>query len=123
MEKTILSDGKYITYYRYLMEQKIGRKLTSDEAVHHINSNHEDNRIENLQLMTRSEHASLHGRQQKGSGKSSEEGLCDILVRDITEDDKETLKVIAKKNKRSLNNEILVAIENYIEINKKEDIE
>ena len=28
MEKTILSDGKYIYYYRYLIEQKIGRKLT-----------------------------------------------------------------------------------------------
>lgn len=45
------------------MEQYIGRKLTKDEIVHHINGIKNDNRIENLQIMTRTEHIYLHKKQ------------------------------------------------------------
>lgn len=54
-------DGrKQIKLHRYVMEQFIGRKLLSSEIVHHINSNKLDNRIENLIIMTKSEHNILH---------------------------------------------------------------
>lgn len=43
-----------------IMEQSIGRRLQSGEIVHHINEIRSDNRIENLQLMTRSEHSRHH---------------------------------------------------------------
>ena len=46
--------------HRLIMERYLGRDLTFNEVVHHINRNKLDNRVENLQLMTRSEHTRLH---------------------------------------------------------------
>lgn len=46
--------------HRYLMEQYLGRELAEDEVVHHKNGNKLDNRIENLEVMTKAEHAKLH---------------------------------------------------------------
>ncbi len=48
--------------HRFLMEQFLGRELSRHEVVHHKNGNKLDNRLENLQLMTISEHARLHNR-------------------------------------------------------------
>ena len=55
--------------HRYIMEQYLGRELNKDEIVHHINRNKADNRIENLQVMSRSEHIKIHNLP----GKISEE--------------------------------------------------
>ena len=41
------------------MEQHLGRKLDRNEQVHHINGDCRDNRIENLQVLTNSEHQKL----------------------------------------------------------------
>lgn len=43
-----------------VMECIIGRHLKDDEVVHHINGVRNDNRKENLKLMTFSEHARHH---------------------------------------------------------------
>lgn len=45
------------------MEQLIGRPLAKDEVVHHIDHNRGNNHPSNLQLMSRSEHASLHAKE------------------------------------------------------------
>lgn len=52
-------DG-YIMEHDLIMECCIGRWLNNDEVVHHKNHKRNDNRIENLQLLTKSEHARLH---------------------------------------------------------------
>lgn len=54
------------TVYNYLkvMEKHIGRPIQKDEVVHLINSIRNDNRLENLQLMTQKEHASYHMRMR-----------------------------------------------------------
>lgn len=52
--------GERIDQHRLIMQNHLGRKLTFNEVVHHINGDQKDNRIENLQVLTRSEHAKLH---------------------------------------------------------------
>lgn len=51
--------------HRYVIEQQIGRFLEKDEVVHHINGNKSDNRLENLMLLTPSEHSKLHSELKK----------------------------------------------------------
>lgn len=49
-----------ISTYRRCMEEYLGRSLHRDEIVHHINGNHDDDRLENLRIVTPVEHRRLH---------------------------------------------------------------
>lgn len=56
-----IDDKHLVSRARYIMENHLGRELESNEIVHHINEDPMDDRLENLQVMSRSEHGKLHG--------------------------------------------------------------
>lgn len=48
-----------------VMESSIGRRLLQDEVVHHVDGDKQNNDINNLELMSRSEHTRLHQKMRK----------------------------------------------------------
>ena len=59
--------GKYLRInltgerlHRRVMEESLGRKLCSNELVHHIDGDTFNNNINNLKIVTREEHVRLH---------------------------------------------------------------
>lgn len=62
--------------HRLVVEQSLGRYLTSAEQVDHINQNKADNRIENLQVLDASSHSIKTNAENLGALK----GLRDRLA-------------------------------------------
>lgn len=50
----------YVAEHRLVAEEKLGRRIKSNEDVHHINEDKHDNRPDNLEVLTDSEHSRLH---------------------------------------------------------------
>ena len=57
---TVCADKVHRLQHTIVVEENIGRKLLKAEIVHHINEDKTDNRIENLSIMTLSDHTKLH---------------------------------------------------------------
>jgi hypothetical protein len=54
-------NGRWVWEHRYIVEQFIGRELTKDERIHHLNEIPTDNRIDNLMLFpNQKEHQAFH---------------------------------------------------------------
>lgn len=53
--------------HRVVMEAHLGRKLTRNEIVHHKDGNKKNNAIDNLEVMTQSEHIRLHAPHKKNA--------------------------------------------------------
>lgn len=75
--------GQY--YSRYLMEQKLGRELATNEEVDHIDEDKTNDDINNLQVLIKAEHKDKHARFSKYSTFNRNCIACDkemILNRD-----------------------------------------
>ena len=72
--KNASKDG-YVMEHKLVMEEYLGRYLKDDEVVHHKNKIRNDNRIENLQLMTFKEHASFHMKERRRLKKERNDDL------------------------------------------------
>jgi hypothetical protein len=60
-------DGKGIREHHKVIMEATGRNIEIGEEVHHINGVKDDNRLENLVILTRSQHASTHGNLSSGA--------------------------------------------------------
>lgn len=60
-----------VEIHRTIAEKMLGRKLTSNEEVHHVDFNHQNNRPENLMVLTKSEHSKIHAarKERDSSGR------------------------------------------------------
>jgi hypothetical protein len=109
--KRMKVNGRCIDRHRYVMEQHLGRKLRPDEIVHHINGDKRDDRIENPELMSRSDHTkkhvtgALHGNSKltgEDVKKIREELVSGVCVRDLAMAYNVTPRLILRIKNREL---------------------
>jgi len=76
----------YVYKHRLVMEEYIGRFLTRNEIVHHIDLDPVNNKIDNLILLNSSEHASIHYLLQLALVKLLSTEQLQLLTKQLLED-------------------------------------
>ena len=63
----------YVLHHRIVMENSIGRVLSTDEVVHHKDENKKNNNLNNLEVLSRAAHQRLHA----STGRTYINLVCD----------------------------------------------
>jgi DNA-binding NarL/FixJ family response regulator len=101
--QAIKHNGQKRDLHRVIAEQKLGRPLGTDEVVHHIDGNKQNNHPDNIEVMSLSEHSRLHqlGRHMKPDTRKklsmAFKGKPNYPRRKLT--DKQALSVFDLRNK------------------------
>lgn len=89
--------------HRNIAEQTLGRKLNTDEVVHHIDGNPKNNSLDNLIVLPRAKHAALHqflykqGALLEKSNNGNDENCWKTLIAQMTTTWLETANVNVRK--------------------------
>ena len=71
-------DGRRIRRHRYVMEQKLGRRLKRSEHVHHIDGDKSNNDPDNLTLTNVRDHRKIHSKYYRDD-KKKECRVCRVV--------------------------------------------
>ena len=113
-----------IAEHRLVMEKYLGRKLTSNEIIHHKNENRLDNRIENLELVNRSSHIKIHIEKIKKAYKIARSRIDFVggnykITKKQREEIINKFKLLGRKSKIELSKEYNVSVTQIYRIFQK----
>lgn len=101
--RVYLKDSKrVISYPKFLMEQKLGRELNSNEQVHHIDGDPLNNNIDNLEIKLLGEHQKEHN-PGKYEDRVTECDYCGKLFLWTAKQQRTQYSNLSRKNRRQGN--------------------